>query len=140
MIQHVRTGLLMIHAADELTRAALCGAPIDLTEDKVSARVPVTCRACRAELATVRYAFCESVGASGSSSIHIRILSAQGRFVGGGADTPALCGRVMAWDLEGPVSEDVVAHRSTCPSCRLIWRDSTGMQARLAERSHRIPA
>ncbi len=51
--------------------------------------------------------FCESVQAPPNGRWHIRELSAKGPKYGGGADTPALCGRDLrgGWDLEVPYSE-----------------------------------
>jgi hypothetical protein len=45
------------------------------------------------------YAECERVTAGPTSPTHIRQLTEKGRFPGGGADTPALCGAKVAWDL-----------------------------------------
>lgn len=45
------------------------------------------------------YSFCETVTASGATPWHIRPLTAKGRMLSGGADTPSLCGRIVAWDV-----------------------------------------
>jgi hypothetical protein len=127
----VRSGLT-IHAADALSNFAVCGKRVQPKEKKVDPWVPVTCKACRVELQLPRLSFCEPVSAAGGSAIHIRILSPQGRYLGGGADTPALCGRAMAWDNEGPVTDETVGIRRTCPQCRLIFREARLMQERLA--------
>lgn len=46
-----------------------------------------------------RYSLCERVTATGTSPHHIRILTDAGMFKGGGADTLALCGAKVAWDV-----------------------------------------
>ena len=48
------------------------------------------------------FAFCESVWAGPRSKWHIRKLTPEvGRKLGGGIDTPSLCGNVkQGWDLE----------------------------------------
>ena len=50
------------------------------------------------------FAFCESVHATSTSPWHIRKLPDQGLKTGGGADTKALCGREVCWDLEVEVT------------------------------------
>jgi hypothetical protein len=62
------------------------------------------------------YAFCETVHASGITPWHIRPLTAAGKKLGGGADTPALCGRIVAWDLSVLIRTDSL--ESVCPRCR----------------------
>jgi hypothetical protein len=67
----------------------------------------------------VEYSFCETVTASGSTPWHIRPLSATGRKLSGGADTDALCGRKVAWDVGVPLT---VFHLSRCCwKCRRIF-------------------
>lgn len=58
--------------------------------------------------------FCETITASAISPWHIRALSAKGRKLGGGTDTPAFCGRAVAWDLEVPVDEN---NQRCCAAC-----------------------
>ena len=65
--------------------------------------------------------FCESVHASGSSPWHIRELTKAGKFLGGGADTLALCGRKVCWDLETEINEHHLKH--CCQKCREIYED-----------------
>ena len=48
----------------------------------------------------VNYSFCETVTAGPLSRWHIRPLTRRGKLLGGGADTPALCGRKVSWDLK----------------------------------------
>jgi len=69
------------------------------------------------------YAFCEPVTASSRSRWHIRLLTEAGRLESGGADTPSLCGRDMAWDL-GPAdvqstlsASSPLQHSDYCPAC-----------------------
>ena len=50
-----------------------------------------------------KFSFCETAFATGTSPWHIRELSEAGRKLGGGADTPTLCGREAAWDLGGKI-------------------------------------
>ena len=47
----------------------------------------------------MKYAFCETVTAGGTTPWHIRQLTEKGPKFGGGADTKSLCGREVAWDL-----------------------------------------
>jgi hypothetical protein len=64
------------------------------------------------------YSYCETVTASGATPWHIRKLTSVGRKLGGGADTPALCGRKVAWDLEVPVLTSSKTFRDTaCKKC-----------------------
>lgn len=46
-----------------------------------------------------RYALCERVTASPTSPHHIRPLTTAGKKMSGGADTVALCGAKVAWDV-----------------------------------------
>lgn len=62
--------------------------------------------------------FCESVWAGSASPWHLRVLSAVGRKVGGGIDTPSLCGHVQppnGWDLEAEVTAGHLGH--VCGKC-----------------------
>lgn len=58
--------------------------------------------------------YCETATAGPRSTWHIRLLTAAGKKMNGGADTPALCGREVAWDLPGDVTNDPDI---VCPSC-----------------------
>jgi hypothetical protein len=64
-----------------------------------------------------RFAFCESVAATGASPWRIRELSERGLKLGGGADTLALCGRDLhgGWDLEVPITGHHLNQR--CRGC-----------------------
>lgn len=66
-----------------------------------------------------QYSYCESLAASGSSPWHIRKLSAGGQKLSGRVDTPSLCGRAMAWDINHPIG----AHDEfPCKKCLEDWR------------------
>ena len=67
------------------------------------------------------YSFCESAWATSRTPWHIRELSAAGRKLGGGADTPAICGREVAWDLEVEITEHHLAH--CCQKCAERYRN-----------------
>lgn len=71
------------------------------------------------------YVFCESSTASSTSPWHIRKVSSIGLKLGGGIDTPSLCGRVRpigddlrgfgGWDLNVGISEHHLTH--CCKAC-----------------------
>lgn len=66
----------------------------------------------------MRYVFCESVHASGTSPWHIRKLTEAGLKLGGGIDTGSLCGHVEAgrgWDLAVEITAHHLAH--ACKEC-----------------------
>ena len=74
----------------------------------------------------VTYSFCESVHASGSSRWHIRPLTDAGRKLGGGIDTPSLCGHVRAgwgWDLNVEITEHHLGY--ACPTCVERYQEVT---------------
>lgn len=48
---------------------------------------------------TTDLSYCESVWAGPTSPNHIRNFAEQGLMPGGGANTPALCGSEVSWDL-----------------------------------------
>lgn len=126
MIVPVRS-LLTVHAVDlnDEGSLALCLKRVDL-ENRLRRWVPYTCSACIETLRRPRYGFCEAVTASGTSPIHIRVLSGRGLQTSGSADTPALCGRPVAWDIPGVVNRATAAgDPRTCPSCLPIWREAT---------------
>jgi hypothetical protein len=80
------------------------------------------------EAPTVDYAFCEPVWATTSSRTHIRLVEG-GRKLGGGIDSPALCGFDLArgWDLPRNLDAGVVSRtldsqcNPTCPACAAAW-------------------
>jgi hypothetical protein len=65
---------------------------------------------------TPAYSFCETVTAGSSSKWHIRLLTRFGKKLGGGADTPSLCGRKVAWDLSVELTPFHLEHNS-CKTC-----------------------
>lgn len=66
------------------------------------------------------YYFCETVTAGPVADWHIRKGTEAGPFFGGGADTPALCGRVVAWDLDVEINERQL-DAGTCSKCRKLY-------------------
>lgn len=67
------------------------------------------------------YSLCESVTASPVSRNHIRKLTAKGRMLSGGADTAALCGRAVSWDLATPLQKRRLPY--ICLTCCEIYED-----------------
>jgi len=63
------------------------------------------------------FAFCESVHATSTSPWHIRKLTDKGMMTGGGADTKALCGREVAWDVECEICPLVLIQPDVCGKC-----------------------
>lgn len=73
------------------------------------------------------YAFCETITAGGASPWHIRKLSDRGPKYSGGADTPALCGREVAWDLRANITPFRIAR--CCRKCAAaLARELQGAQ------------
>ena len=66
------------------------------------------------------YSFCETVTAGPASRWHIRKLTSVGQKFGGGADTKALCGRTVSWDLKSTV-EPKAALDHGCRECCEIY-------------------
>lgn len=72
----------------------------------------------------MKYSFCESVTASSISPWCIRPLTETGKHIGGGVDTPSLCGRVRpsgktglgGWDLA--IDFDVYLARGGSRACK----------------------
>ena len=62
------------------------------------------------------YSFCETVTAGGASPWHIRKLTSKGKKLGGGADTKALCGRPVGWDIKANINDHAL--RVCCQGCR----------------------
>lgn len=67
-----------------------------------------------------RYSFCESVTAGSGSPWHIRRLTEFGPKPGGGADTDALCGRKVCWDIEVKITDPLLEH--CCQECAELYR------------------
>ena len=67
------------------------------------------------------YAFCESTFATPLGKWHIRKVTEAGLKLGGGIDTPSLCGHVKeGWDLSVPLTEHHLEH--ACPRCVEAYR------------------
>lgn len=122
MIYRVQKGL-RIHAVDSVIRdRTLCGEPSQ--GRRVKLPVAVTCDGCVEVLAGPRFVLCETVTAASLSVLHVRILSGRGMQVSGSADTPALCGREVEWDVAGQ-PDDETLRNDVCPNCLAIWRRAT---------------
>jgi hypothetical protein len=71
------------------------------------------------------YSFCEIVTAGANTPWHLRQLTEAGRKLGGGADTPGLCGREVSWDLSLPVRRFEIASGRiapiVCKECRRVY-------------------
>ncbi len=65
------------------------------------------------------FSFCESVHAGPRSRWHVRRLTEVGKKLGGGIDTPSLCGHVKVrsgWDLNVPLNQ-LQLKGCTCDTC-----------------------
>lgn len=74
------------------------------------------------------FAFCESIHAGGRSPWHVRrITPGVGLMLGGGIDTPSLCGRVRrGWDLRVRITPSHFAVPNlACPDCAAEYRRIT---------------
>ena len=69
------------------------------------------------------HAFCENHAAGSLSKWHIRPLTGAGKKLGGGADTAAMCGHVVHWDREYPVTRGAVCLLDTdvCHDCATFY-------------------
>jgi len=67
------------------------------------------------------HSFCEKATAGPWSRWHIRPLTEIGRKLGGGADTVALCGTKVAWDLAVEITEHHLTH--CCPECAKRYKE-----------------
>jgi hypothetical protein len=68
--------------------------------------------------------FCESVYAGPLSRWHLRKLTEKGKKLGGGVDTPSLCGHVKppnGWDLEVTITKFHL-EKNTCTKCLEIFK------------------
>jgi len=66
-----------------------------------------------------RYSFCETMFAV-VSPWHIRKLTSKGKMLGGGADTPALCNRNVAWDINVEMTSFHL-NNNCCKNCKAIY-------------------
>jgi len=96
----------------------------------------------KSELSSARlsaYAFCEPTCAGPCAPWCIRPLTAAGKKLGGGVDTPSLCGRVQpadtggfgGWDVEPAVGEgwlgpDAAGRSIACRKCVAKLREVIG--------------
>jgi len=67
-----------------------------------------------------QYSFCETVTATGTSPWHIRKLTEKGKKLSGGADSPSLCGKVVAWDLTANIDNHHLGH--CCQKCAAKYK------------------
>jgi hypothetical protein len=74
-----------------------------------------------------KFAFCESLFASGASPWHVRPLTDAGLKPGGGADTASLCGHRVSWDLRFPITPFLLS-RATCPACAAAYVEVVGAE------------
>lgn len=68
------------------------------------------------------YAFCERATAGPESPHHIRPLTDIGMKKSGGADTAALCGATVAWDVDEVLLQDI---EGLLPTQHATWRICT---------------
>lgn len=70
-----------------------------------------------------KFYFCEPVWATSTSRWHIRPTGPKGKMLGGGADTLALCGMVVAWDTNPRVDAETVTRLvgDLCSGCVTAW-------------------
>jgi hypothetical protein len=73
---------------------------------------------------TVKYSYCETITASATTPWHIRQLTKKGQMFGGGADTLALCGCKVAWDLVSTCAN--LSH--VCRRCAELFVEAGGSQ------------
>lgn len=69
-----------------------------------------------------KYSFCERATAGPLSPWHIRRLYT-GRKLGGGADSDALCGQKVAWDLSVSITSHHLGH--SCVECVRLFSAAT---------------
>lgn len=67
------------------------------------------------------HSFCETSYAAATSPWHIRRLTSKGRKLGGGADTPSLCGLQVSWDLQTTITEHHLTH--CCKTCANLMKE-----------------
>jgi hypothetical protein len=65
----------------------------------------------------IEFAFCESVYATSTSPWHIRKLTDKGLKLSGGADTKALCGLEVCWDLGVEIDPLYLIQPDCCAKC-----------------------
>lgn len=123
MIYRVRKGI-RIHALDSADETEfLCGRSAVGGHIVRIAQVGITCEGCNEALRGPRFSLCETVTAASTSTLHIRLLTGRGMLLSGSADTPALCGQEVEWDVLGD-PEDEAVRRSVCRNCLRVWRQT----------------
>ena len=75
------------------------------------------------ELYIPQYSFCETGTATSTSNWHIRKITNNGLKLGGGADTPSLCGRKVCWDLKVKIEKIGLEH--CCKNCAKEYQKLT---------------
>jgi hypothetical protein len=68
------------------------------------------------------YFFCERAYAGALTPWHIRPVGDKGRCPGGGADTVALCGREVSWDVSCEVTAESLQRVEPCRRCAAALR------------------
>jgi len=118
---------------DPLDRGRLAAAPRvhrkDL--DREAPSTPVKLGSLKKDPET-EFFYCEGVAASGRSRWHLRPVGPKGLMLGGGIDTPSLCGHLDpqkpfggGWDIqwrEKIVGQDL-SSEITCPRCLIAYKD-----------------
>ena len=72
------------------------------------------------DLESGEFSFCETM--TPSWALHIRQLTAAGKKLSGGADTKALCGKEVAWDLKVEVEISALHLGHCCQACAESYR------------------
>lgn len=84
----------------------------------------------RKRIPAPQFAWCERSFATEVTPRHVRRLTEAGLRTGGGADTAALCGAEVSWDLSTVELADVAVSAATPHH---VWRVCTGCAAAAAE-------
>lgn len=64
-----------------------------------------------------RWFFCETQFAGANAPWHLRPAGERGVCLGGAADTPALCGRDVSWDIDLEVTPQTLVEVGACARC-----------------------
>jgi hypothetical protein len=67
------------------------------------------------------FSFCEASTASNFTPWHIRKLSRAGKKLQGGADSAALCGREVDWDLKTEINQHQL--QNACVKCYRVYQE-----------------
>ncbi len=68
---------------------------------------------------------CET-GNQPKATWHLRWLTDKGPMYGGGADTDAMCGASVRWDLQIPIDANTMSH--VCTACRRFFLSSPSQE------------